>query len=58
MIWGLIGLGVVLPYTNEALRCIRRLRAPKRNTGFYQETAEGETETVRNCAPSAPGRHR
>ncbi len=48
-IWALIAVGVVLPYANEAWRCLRRLRAPKHNTGFYRETAEGETETVRNC---------
>lgn len=45
---GLIGVGVVLPYANEAWRCLKRLRAPKRNTGFYKESPEG-IETVRNC---------
>lgn len=35
---GLIAVGVVLPYANEAWRCWKQLRTPKKNTGFYRET--------------------
>lgn len=45
-IGALIVVGVALPYANEAWRCLKRLRAPKRNTGFYKETPAGD---VRNC---------
>ena len=47
-IWGLIAVGVALPYANEAWRCLKRLRAPKHNTGFYKEGATQEPEN-RNC---------
>lgn len=45
---GLIAAGVWWPYWNEARRCLRRKRAPKRNTGFYKDTPVGEPEQ-RNC---------
>ncbi|MGI4830179.1 MAG: diguanylate cyclase [Janthinobacterium lividum] len=45
---GLIAVGVWWPYTNEIRRCVQRLRAPKRNTGFYKDTPLGEPD-VRNC---------
>ena len=45
---GLIALGVLLPYANEAVRCWRRLRTPKHNTGFYKDLPTSEPEQ-RNC---------
>ncbi len=42
---GLVTLGGLLPYANEAWRCIKRLKAPKRNTGFYKDS----DQQVRNC---------
>ncbi len=45
---GLIGIGVWLPYGNEIWRCVKALREPKRNTGFYKDLPEGEPEQ-RNC---------
>ena len=48
-IFGLIAVGIALPYANEAWRCLRRLRAPKHNTGFYKEVPGAPPEAVRNC---------
>ena len=47
-VMGLIAAGVLLPYANEALRCWKSLRAPKKNTGFYKDLPAGEPEQ-RNC---------
>jgi hypothetical protein len=49
---GLIAVGVALPYANEAWRCLRQLRTPKRNTGFYRETGPGLPDE-RNCPAPA-----
>lgn len=44
----LIVLGIAVPYANEAWRCVKRLGAPKHNTGFYQKTP-GSKQEQRNC---------
>ena len=47
-VMGLIALGVLAPYANEAIRCWKRLRTPKKNTGFYKDLPAGQPEQ-RNC---------
>lgn len=47
-IGALVAAGIVLPYANEILRCLRTLNQPKHNTGFYKEASTGHPDE-RNC---------
>lgn len=55
-IGALILLGGAIPYANETWRCLKQLRAPKRNTGFYKDIPGRPEQGSQLLTPPGSGR--